>query len=549
MPHLKTFYAQQRILTWTVLVALVLRLAAVPWGMGLGPVEGFYHPDESKVWSSTFDFPRHFFSNPNLIYGTTLQYSIAVVLIPFRFLWNEISPLSTELSQIQFVIIGSRIVSCCLGAGCVGMAYRLGQQLGGKQTGMIAASLLSVSFYHCLNSALTTLDVAMSFFAISFIVLIWQAAQTGTRCDFILSGLAAGYLLGGKLSGVIFLIVPVVLTRELFRWRRNPVALQNAATQYPCISMGEWCRGLALCGGIASLILLISMPHIFLHIRAYLHFMGAQQHLWFDRSDHSLTGVLQRWNFALWTALGSLTYGLALIGLLLASLRVPERVRPLHYSLAAVLAGHIFFWRGYVPARFIIVLAPLLSVYAAYGVSCLLQSTSRWRRGLGAVLLVATMIEGLLMCLAGLYDRYYDTRTECAAFLIHTLQPTDRVALMQRTEKDFQKHAWRYPRVAEMKFQQVSILDSPDLILTSSFVTDMVQKALNSSELPDSYVWPQERAAFWPQYLVPRPEELRFAHQLFQGTAGYELIHTWRPTSLGGPEFGSPELKLYRKTR
>jgi hypothetical protein len=549
MPHLNMFYAQYRILTWTVLVSLVLRLAAVPWGMGLGPVEGFYHPDESKVWSSTFAFPRHFFSNPNLIYGTTLQYSIAMVLIPIRVLWNTISPLSTELSQIQFVIISSRIVSCCLGAGCVGMAYRLGQQLGGKQTGIFAASLLSVSFYHCLNSALTTLDVAMSFFAISFLVLIWQAAETGTRRDFILSGIFVGYLLGGKLSGVIFLIVPVVFTWELFRQKPDHAVSGSTPARRAFVPLKTWCRGLALCGGIASLLLLISMPHIFLHLRDYLHFMGAQRHLWVERSDHSLSGVLQAWNFALWTALGSLTYGLALMGLLLASLRVPERVRPLHYSLLAVLAGHIFFWRGYIPARFIIVLAPLLTVYAAYGVSSLLDAKSRWWRRLGTVLLIAAMIEGLSMCLAGLYDRYHDTRTACAAFLSHALKPADRVALLQRTENDTQMHSWRYPRVAEMKFQRVAILDSPDLILTSSYVTDMVQKAVNSGELSDSYVWPQERAAFWPQYLVPRPEELRFAHQLFQGTAGYELIHTWRPTSFATPEFGSPELKLYRRVR
>lgn len=566
--------SRHRGLAWIVLIALCLRLTVVTWGIGLRLHEGFYHPDESKVWSSTFSFPRNFLSNPNLLYGTALQYSIALVLMPFRLLWNATFQAPSETGQIQLVIIFSRIISCCLGAGCVGMVYKLGRLLDGERTGRVAAALLCVSPYHCLNSALTTLDVAMSFFATSLVVHIFQAAQDGKWRHFVWAGLAMGYLLGGKISGSLFLALPVVLTWGFYQqWRigrSTRVANLHESRPTPL----KWCQGLFLTVGIAGSILLVSMPHIFLHPREYLRFMAAQQHLWVDRVDHSVVGMVRAWCTALWTAMSPVSVFLALPAIILCSLRNSESARPLHRGLLLVLLSHVLFWKGYVPPRFIIVLAPVLCLYAAFVVATLMNSKSLWLRRAGIVILLIAVIEGGVMCISGIVDRHRDTRTACAAFLAQELalnpgenetldradehskrsldneqrnKSIDRIAFLQRTEKDPQQHAWRYPRLSENQLQRVGIRESPDLILTSSSVTDMLEKALKSRNLPANYVWPREHLSFWPQYLAPDPEELRFVDELFRGTSDYELMRTWSPRSFWVPEFGSPVLKLYRR--
>ncbi len=68
--------AQRHPLALLVAAALIVRLATLTWGIGLGRFSGWYHPDESKAWSSVVGFPGNYLTNRNFLYGTALQYMV-----------------------------------------------------------------------------------------------------------------------------------------------------------------------------------------------------------------------------------------------------------------------------------------------------------------------------------------------------------------------------------------------------------------------------------------------------------------------------------------
>ena len=97
--------AQRHPLALLVAAALVLRLATLTWGIGLGRFSGWYHPDESKAWSSVVGFPGNYLTNRNFLYGTALQYTLGTLLLPFKYRWHHGHPLVPSLTYVQFAVL------------------------------------------------------------------------------------------------------------------------------------------------------------------------------------------------------------------------------------------------------------------------------------------------------------------------------------------------------------------------------------------------------------------------------------------------------------
>src|SRR6185369_14933651 len=83
-----------RALAAVLLAALILRLLPLLWATPLagdcGPTRGqnlrSYHYDEDKVYRSTAAFPAIYFrpDQPYPTYGTTLQYTLGLLLLPVK---------------------------------------------------------------------------------------------------------------------------------------------------------------------------------------------------------------------------------------------------------------------------------------------------------------------------------------------------------------------------------------------------------------------------------------------------------------------------------
>src|SRR5512135_693561 len=249
--------AQRHPLALLVAAALVLRLATLTWGIGLGRFSGWYHPDESKAWSSVVGFPGNYLTNRNFLYGTALQYTLGTLLLPFQYLWHHGHPLVPSLTYLQFAVLAVRAVHAVLGALTVALIYRLALRLWDRPTALLAAALLAVSFYHTLDSAFATLDVPMGFLVTLGLLLAARAADAPGPREFAALGLVVGFLAGTKITGAALVVVPVAMARGA-----------------PQAERGRWVGGTAIAAAVPVTVFALSTPHVVLHPREYLEFMA-----------------------------------------------------------------------------------------------------------------------------------------------------------------------------------------------------------------------------------------------------------------------------------
>ena len=201
----------RRALLGVAVLALALRLLPLGWGAGLRPHEGFYHPDEPKVFASTAGFPGNYLSNPILIYGTAVQYGLGVVLLPAKVLWAWGLRPPPFAHYGHFVLLAERGLHVLLGVLTVLVLYRLGLRLFDRRVALLASTLLAISPLHVLNSALATLDVPAAFLATLVLLLSLRAFDSERRRDFVWLGVAAGALLGTKIAASVALVAPLTL--------------------------------------------------------------------------------------------------------------------------------------------------------------------------------------------------------------------------------------------------------------------------------------------------------------------------------------------------
>ncbi len=512
-----------------VAAGLLLRLATLTWGIGLGRFSGWYHPDESKAWSSVVGFPSDYLSNRNFLYGTALQYTVGALLLPFRFLWHHGHPLVPSLTYIQFAVLAARAVHAVLGALTVALIYRLALRLWDRQTALLAATLLAISFYHTLDSAFATLDVPMGFLVTLGLLLSARAADSPGPGEFAAFGLALGFLAGTKITGAALAMAPVAM-----------------ALGAPPVERRRWVAGAAIAAAAAVTVFALSTPHVVLHPRAYLDFME-QQHLFYvDRYEHTPLAVARAWLGAMWIALTPPVALLALAGL--AAGRAAPAARRVEWGVLAFIAAQVLIWRGYLPPRFVLPMVPILCAYAARALVLVWRApvtVLKWAgRGLAAV--VPTL--SLAAVAGGIWTRWHDPRTS-AARAIARLAPagaTVGFATTARAEA-WTTHAWRYPVVDTTRHPLVPVQDGPAFLVVTGWTLEPMRQALASGRLGAGDVWPDSLASFWYRYQVPAPEDFRFYARLLEGRSGYLLIGCWRPATPLPPEFSDRTIGLYRR--
>lgn len=539
------------VLAGLLLVGLALRLGAIDWGMGLREFDGYYVGNESKVWRSTAGFPGNYLTNRQYIYGTALQNSVGLGLLPARALWRAgYRRPFLGLEYHQLVILAHRAVNAILGALTVLLVYLLGRHLYDERTGLLAAGLLCFALVHVTHSGFGTLDVPMSFLVVATILLAARAFEGGRRRDFLLLGLVGGFLAATKISGTLILAVPAVLLVNEVLNRPEPISKEaSSAAPRSTGSRGvEWGKNLSLAFVAAAVIFAISTPNVWLRFGEFLDFMSEQRHIWVARTEHSLPAIVGEWVSDTALAMTPVVAMLAGVGLLLGRVGVRRGRGAIEYALVAYIAVNIIFWRGYLQPRFLIPLVPLLCLYAARPPILLMGQPGRLPRAAGGLAAMVALGTGVYASTAEvLYRRNPDTRTSASAYVARHLPAGTSLAVASTTaENPWSMHGWRYPKIDTTRYTVTSVFENPEYILTSSYALDQMESALKSGHLDSDLNWPPEMASRWYRYIVPKPEDFAFFDSLLKEES-YVIVARWRsppPVPVDSPE---PEIRLYRR--
>ena len=267
----------------TLAVAFLLRVATIAWGLPLSPHTNFYHGDEAKAYTSTIFFPAGYLASESYLYGTAIQYAVGLLLLPLKLVMVGVFGQAEEFGLTAIVCF--RFCNGVMGTASVYLVYRLGWRLLDPRAGLIAAMLLAVSLFPALNSCLTTLDVPMSFLLLCCCLACCHAVEQPSPRAFVLAGLAAGMLLGTKVTGALFVGVATLwLAGSLFR--------QDAEQR---LSPAEQLKLLLLFLLTTTAVFAVSTPHVVLDFGEFWSFMMNQKENWYDKADPTIGGVLHAW--------------------------------------------------------------------------------------------------------------------------------------------------------------------------------------------------------------------------------------------------------------
>ena len=338
----------------------------------------------------------------------------------------------------------------------------LGLQLFGRRVAGMAAALLAVSPLHVLNSALATLDVPAAFLATLVLLLTLRAFDSERRRDFAWLGVAAGALLGTKITAAIVLVAPVTL-----------LAARPPGAASPALSV--------LAGSIALAVFAVTTPSVVVHPKDYLAFMSSQHANLGGRSaprpplrpDRSGRRPACRPRVARGLSLdrgpGHCDGEKARARPMVVPRRGPRcRSRPRSpvarlraCALRPARGTRALHLRSSPPGRSSLRSFPLASGF-----------------GLAVLVLAFAFSGGITM--VGLRQRMDDDpRTVAARDIAAVIPHGATLALAPTTMRDpWTGHAWRYPRLAEDDYVLTSPFVGPAYIVTTSYVLDRMVAAL-----------------------------------------------------------------------
>lgn len=97
--------ARQRWLLGAILlVGLALRLAPLTWGLPTSPHDDYYHPDETKVSRGMLDFPGNYLTNREFRYGSVVQYTQGLLLLPVKLVMTSSPTLESHYRRTAVLL-------------------------------------------------------------------------------------------------------------------------------------------------------------------------------------------------------------------------------------------------------------------------------------------------------------------------------------------------------------------------------------------------------------------------------------------------------------
>jgi len=253
--------------------------------------------------------------------------------------------------------------------------------------------------------------------------------------------------------------------------------------------------------GAAAAVFAITTPQVALDFGEFWEFMMTQKSNWYDKAPTTLSGIIAAWFDGTSLAVGILVTATFLIGLVMLA-----KSRPGETLLLGLCVGaNYLFWRGYLPTRFVIVIAPLLCVFSAALWQRLLANSRVWVRHGSAVLLVVAVASSSVICVLGIAQRWLDARTVAARYIAEHVPPGSTIGIATDHNGHWAHHNWRYPRINFAMLSERNFLDDPEYIVVTSLELDRMRQALRSGHLLAGDRWDPRFNRQWYHDDPPAP--------------------------------------------
>lgn len=523
----------RRIVWALLLVALLLRAAALLWGLPLvNPYASPHHPDEGKIVEAAADFPGHVLQNTDFRYPTFLHYLTGLLAS----LVYGFPP--GQAGDFFMIYLLARALSLLAGVGSVALTYAYGRRYLGARHGLLAAGLLAFSLYHAQSSSWATTDVMSSTLLLAALFLGRRAiSEKGSAPAYLLAGATFGLLIGTRYTGIVLLpaLAWIYLTEN--RSRRQGLRSWFGAT---ATDWGIYAFALA-----SALMFFLSTPG------AILHYDMLPEAFRYE------TARLGRSPFTqlaptIWLGAFSkmvTSFGAPLAAASLTGLVVPLRRRSAaDWAPALTLAGVLVGFGDALLPRYLILVAPSVALLASGALLSFHRERPRWRRLAALVLIGGVTLYSFLYSAAGAVSRLGETRTEATRYLAESIPAGATVGVAYTaTQYAWESHAYRYPSLDRDRTQYVDFLQRPQVVVVSSYDLEPIRRALASEELLPGYEWPEAIDDVWYRGAEPTPEIFRFYDELIHHQGPYCLIERFSPRVLVPIEFPPPEIRIYAR--
>lgn len=197
-------------------IALLVRLPGVGWDL-----PRVYHPDEplyiGKIINmlQTGDLNPHWFQYPSLFLYILLPIATAVCLL--RVAQGHFVTVD-DLISAQMVVTGTgstdlpelfllgRLTMTLSGVLTIYLIYRLGREMFGAPTAVLAALLLALTPTHVLAGHYYRPDALVALLALASVYVAWRAYRNGRLVTYLTAGLLTGLTAAAKYNGGLVLV-------------------------------------------------------------------------------------------------------------------------------------------------------------------------------------------------------------------------------------------------------------------------------------------------------------------------------------------------------
>ena len=523
---------------WAVLfiilsLALALRLYGIDWDGG-----GLFHPDERAILSkvSELDLPSigdlpdlldadKSTLNPNWFsYGSLPLYmlkGVDVAASPF-----------TDLNIFDLRFPG-RVMSAMADTALIGLIFLFGRAWLGNRVGLLAALFAALAVIEIQLSHFFAVDTFLALFGAGSVFFMVRVGYTGKKSDSLAAGVLVGLALATKASAAV-LLVPLIFSHllyiasepgEFFRLSRSPEEIRARAKSVLS-------RLLYAGAGIVGA-LYVTQPYMFLDWGTYRESVTRESEMVRRITDLPFTRqyidtpryLYQFWQlgtYGLGPVLGMLAWG----SLFISGVYALRKRRKFDLVVLSYVVPYLLItgWFDVKFLRYMLPILPFLLLYAARVLIWGLDIVRDWRPDLRyagpvAIGLVVAVTAHYAISYETIYSRPHPAQATSDWIIENT--PRDSLVLKEHWEEGL-------PRL-EPRFREELELYNPD----TDFKFDRISSQLARA---DYLVFYSNRLyATLPRLEERYPLSTRYYEKLFDGTLGYELVHTERsvPSFLG----------------
>lgn len=534
---------EHQILAAILGVGFLLRVSGIFWGVPFPDAfEGKYHPDEGQIIQGAVEFPGHVLTNTYFVYPTFFHYFLGVITLPLRIFFDEFGvPGPGEIgSNFYYVVtVIGRLWSVLFGMGAIIFTYFLAKDIFDQKRALLASALLTFTLYHATNSGFATTDVLTSFLLVSFLYFLRYAFKSPEAPFlFVCSGMILGLLIGTKYTGAIASLAIVVIYTHMV------VKQSRGSTMGAVCNLRKLHFHLLLCGSAAIATFFFTTPGILIHFNGFTESM-----LWNFRyvERYSLPRFdLMTWE-AIWQKIG-VAVGIPLASMFIFGLFFPFKKNVFEISLIVIVVAYFVYFENRLLSRYVILVAPLVSIIASNGAIWLYDSRKMPVRVFGRSMITIVLVYSLAYCVTGAYLRYNDTRTQAGHFVHERFPQGTTLGVAYFSEKfGWTTHSWRYPQIDYTWFRSMDFLEYPEVVVVSSeYDTTKIEEALKSEKLSGDYLWDEQYNKDWYQFSPPSPRVFRFYDELNDSERSqYILLKTFKKQNIVPVEFGAPEIRIF----